>query len=313
MNPDLWFYYTTQGHLNSFYVKNVKFNMINCPTGYVYIDTNQFDDKGNPIKRLFNIEKPFLIGETKVTQELFENVMGFNYSKTKDPKAPVTNVTCYDCLEFCNKMSDNFKQKKRYDLHIKEMDNENPLSISEATVTIRLDSTGFRLPTEREWQFAAMAGTNNKHAGTNDDEMLPKVAWVEWGNNKEQNHIVAQKLPNEWGLYDMAGNVSEWCEDEYGSTQEKHGYSGECNMNSFHWINTRGRIFFDFVEKKTGKQRAVYENNYEIYKTYKTYLNFIDDNNVLMPSISNISASSSLGGRDDSLGFRIAKLIDVPN
>ncbi len=201
--------------------KTIEFNMITCPAG----------GKVNIYRwGLQEIKEPFMLAETEVTQELFEAVMYFNYSDFKDSnKNPVENVTWFDCLEFCNRLSDYFGLDRCYILNNKEYTNSDyPLSIEEANAPLSIEeandafekanaafiigANGFRLPKQWEWQIAAMAGTNNEYAGANDDESLKRVAWFN-ANSGYKTHLVAQKLPNEWGFYDMSGNVGEWCEN----------------------------------------------------------------------------------------------------
>ncbi len=194
--------------------KEIKFNMITCPAGgIINLDATWGSQE---------IKEPFMLGETEVTQELFEAVMGFNYSEIKESnKNPVENVTWYDCLEFCNRLSSFFGLSYCYLLSNKiystttddrTRDVPFPLSIEKAEITFIEGANGFRLPKEWEWQIAAMAGTNNKYAGANDGESVKRVAWVK-ENSNQKTHPVAQKLPNEWGFYDMTGNIDEWCEN----------------------------------------------------------------------------------------------------
>ncbi len=224
LNRNLWEYdyYTNQSvipnsryrdsnlnpiRLIPFNYKRIEFNMITCPAG----GKVNLDKWG-----LQEIKEPFMFGETEVTQELFEAVMGFNYSKFKDSnKNPVEIVTWFDCLEFCNRLSDYFDLDRCYMLNNKNFTDRNyPLSIKDANVTFIEGADGFRLPKEWEWQIAAMAGTNNEYAGTNNEESLKRVAWF-GENSGNKTHPVAQKLPNECGFYDMTGNVWEWCENSY--------------------------------------------------------------------------------------------------
>ena len=140
----------------------------------------------------FDGEKPthrvtlssFSIGKYEVTQEEWEAVMSNNPSRYKGAKRPVENVSWNDCQEFIRKL--NAMTGKR-----------------------------FRLPTEAEWEYAARGGNRSigyKYSGSDN---LDRVAWND-SNSGSTTHDVGQKSPNEIGLYDMSGNVCEWCSDRYG-------------------------------------------------------------------------------------------------
>lgn len=127
----------------------------------------------------------FHIGKYEVTQGEWKAVMGTNPSYIKGDNLPVENVSWDDCQEFIRKLN--------------EMTGKN-----------------FRLPTEAEWEYAARGGNKSngtKYAGGSD---IGSVAWYD-GNSGETTHPVGQKRANELGLYDMTGNVWEWCQDWYGS------------------------------------------------------------------------------------------------
>jgi formylglycine-generating enzyme required for sulfatase activity len=127
----------------------------------------------------------FAIGETEVTQELWQAVMGSNPSYFTGANLPVERVSWNDCQTFISKLNN-------------------------------LTGKNFRLPTEAEWEYAARGGNRSKgykYAGGNT---LGDVAW-NLDNNSSKTHPVKQKQANELGLYDMSGNVEEWCQDWYGS------------------------------------------------------------------------------------------------
>lgn len=162
-------------------------------------------------KNGFRDEKPvhsvtlseFYISKYEVTQGLWRNIMGDNPSKfTGDDKLPVENVTWYDAIEFCNKLSEWEGLQKVF-------------IINGSNVTLDIKANGYRLPTEAEWEYAARGSSLTKgymYSGSNNAN---EVAWYAY-NSKDKTHPVGEKQPNELGIFDMSGNVSEWCLDMYG-------------------------------------------------------------------------------------------------
>ena len=135
------------------------------------------------------LTKPFKIGVHEVTQAQYEQVMGVNPSKLKSANKPVEMVSWKDAVEFCRRLTD--------------------LPAEKAAGNV------YRLPTEAEWEYACRAGTTTKFSFGDDESQLVEHAWVD-RNSGYQTHPVGQKLANPWGLYDMHGNVWEWCSDWYG-------------------------------------------------------------------------------------------------
>ena len=141
-----------------------------------------------------------MVGRYAVTQVLWESVMGFNPSHFKGANRPVEQVSWYDCIEFCNKLS--------------EKNGLDPVYIIDGkAVTCNWNVNGYRLLTEAEWEYAARASQNHLYAGS---DKAKEVAWYHRNSKVEytrQTHPVGQKKSNGFGLYDMSGNVDEWVWD----------------------------------------------------------------------------------------------------
>jgi hypothetical protein len=158
--------------------------------------------------------KNFEILCTEVTQKLYQEIMGENPSGFKGDNLPVENVSWHDAVEFCNALSKKTGLTPVYTIEL--------LNYGIDIIVKQNDSAnGFRLPTKEEWEYAAKGGDNYIFAGSNN---IDDVAWYR-DNSDSKTHPVAQKKSNGYGLYDMNGNVWEWCWDHYYS---KHPICGGC-------------------------------------------------------------------------------------
>jgi len=177
-----------------------------CPAGYVRIAPGTFT-MGSPdaeeerqdveTQHSVTITRAFCMKTTEVTQGEWQAEAGMNpsYFEGCGPNCPVEQVSWEDAVWYANALS------RREGL---------PECYSDSTF-LGLTCTGYRLPTEAEWEYAARAGTTAATYGN-----LDSVAWY-YENAGETTHPVRQKQPNAWGLYDMLGNVWEWTNDWYGS------------------------------------------------------------------------------------------------
>jgi len=134
-----------------------------------------------------------------VTQELYQKVMGTNPSRWKGAGNPVEQLRWSDALKFCNKRSELEGLQPCYDLK---------------TLKCNFEANGYRLPTEAEWEYACRAGATTAYFFGDNAGRLGDYAWFD-KNSGGHPRPVAQKQPNAWGLYDIIGNVWEWCNDWY--------------------------------------------------------------------------------------------------
>jgi len=150
------------------------------------------------------IEHPFYIGTTEVTQGQWQAVMGNNPSNFKgEDSLPVEQVSWEDCQSFLQKLSQ--KEGKEY-----------------------------RLPSEAEWEYACRAGSTTRYFYGDEESKLGEYAWYQ-DNSGNMTQPVGQKKPNAWGLYDIYGNVGEWCQDWYiaypGNSQPHFDYGTKFRIN----------------------------------------------------------------------------------
>ncbi len=134
-----------------------------------------------------------------MTQRQYRAVIGSNPSSFKESDdLPVDQVSWNDAIVFCNKLSDMESLKPCY----------------ETGGGLRSSGDGYRLPTEAEWEYACRAGSTTRYSFGDETARLGGFAWHH-GNSERRTHPVGKKRPNDWGLYDMHGNVFEWCGDWY--------------------------------------------------------------------------------------------------
>jgi formylglycine-generating enzyme required for sulfatase activity len=156
---------------------------------FAFIPAGEFDmgspadEKGREeeeTKHRVKISKPFRMSTTEITQAQWKALMGQRRGEFDGENLPVESATWKDAVAFCEKLS-------------------------------QVEGKKCRLPTEAEWEYACRAGATGRFSG---GEKLDELAWYD-DNAEEKTHPVASKKPNAWGLYDMHGNVAEWCADFY--------------------------------------------------------------------------------------------------
>lgn len=151
------------------------------------------------------IPKPFWVSKFEVTQAQWKAVMGSNPSNFQGDNLPVEKVFWNDCQEFVKKLN-----------------------------SLRLGT--YRLPAEAEWEYACRGKTDTRYYWSKDDDLsnIGNYAWYS-ANGEKQTHEVGKKLPNGFGLYDMSGNVWEWCQDNYGAYPDgkQNGAAGSANGTKY--------------------------------------------------------------------------------
>ncbi|MFM6896340.1 MAG: SUMF1/EgtB/PvdO family nonheme iron enzyme [Microcystis panniformis] len=195
----------------------------------------------------YNYEKPqhlvqvnsFAIGKYPITQAQYEAVMGTNHSQFKNNlQNPVESVSWNDAQAFCQKLS-------------------------------QITGKTYRLPTEAEWEYACRAGTTTRYYFGDDANQLGNYAW-HTGNSQNTTHPVGQKKPNAWGLYDMSGNVWEWCEDNWHDSYKNAPSDGSAWLtNDNHSHIVRGGSWFSFPRFCRSAYRGSIDGPFDYYYGFR--------------------------------------------
>lgn len=230
--------YPQELRTETFTVNGVTFNMIRVEGGtFTMGATAEQQSPGDDEKPTHRVTlSSYMIGKTEVTQELWQAVMGKSLQQIVNENGwstygvgnnyPMYDISWNDCQDFVRKLN-------------------------------ALTGQSFRLPTEAEWEFAARGGTKSKGYQYSGSNTLGDVAWYT-DNSGSKTHPVATKSPNELGIYDMSGNVWEWCQDWHGSYSSSaqtnpqgpsSGYSrvfrGGCWANFARGCRSADRYFYD--------------------------------------------------------------------
>jgi len=237
----------------------VSFEMKLIPEGSFIMGSLQGQEQAAP-RHEVELTRPFFLMSTPVTQALYQAVMGPTRFKFPQGGHPAESVSWSDAVEFCNRLSAFEKLEPVYKVS------------KRGAVLWNQGASGYRLPTEAEWEYAARA--NNTYFYSGGDE-LDGLGWFK-DNSSGSVQVVALKRPNIWGLYDMSGNVWEWCYDLYqenayrqrlktGSFQDphvdvKHGIDGPRVIRGGSWsfeeegarVSYRSRLASHFKTSRIG-------------------------------------------------------------
>lgn len=202
--------------IKTFNIKGVEFRMVKVTKGSFYMgsvipkaNSTYIITTDIPNSHTVVISEDYYIGESAITQKLWKAVMEYNPSRFENDDNPVDSVSWDQCQQFIKKLN-------------------------------TILGMNFRLPTEAEWEFAARGGIKSRNYIYSGSNILNEVAWC-LENSHGQTHPIKQKKPNELGLYDMSGNIWEWCHDFYDDFKSgiqfdpigplqgtKHVYKGGC-------------------------------------------------------------------------------------
>ncbi len=174
--------------------KGIQMGFVRIPAGRYRRGSTDGESNEGPAHTV-TLSKDFWMQTTEVTQAQWESLVGSNPSTSKGAELPVQQIAWHDCQDFVRELNSKCSKEA--------------------------GGKEFRLPTEAEWEYACRAGGPGKWCFGDDESKLAEYAWFD-KNSANQSHPVARKKPNAWGLYDMHGNVWEWCQDwfgPYGSNQ----------------------------------------------------------------------------------------------
>ena len=233
--------------INYNYLPELEMVMISSGISEIGSNNGWHDEK--PAHRI-NITNKMLVAKYEVSQYLYTFVCDTNPSTEKADNYPVNNINWLDAITFCNKLSKLFGYDTCY-------------LFDKGKVIWDTNANGFRLPTEAEWEYFCRVGNQGDF---NSDEGVENLAWFNQ-NSGFKIHPIGQKKPNKAGIYDLHGNVSEWCWDWY--DENYYRYSGLVNpkgptsgllrvhrggsyLDGFSKIRSSARNFDDGINKKMG-------------------------------------------------------------
>lgn len=217
------------------------------------------------------VKANFYMGSTEISQKEFEALMGFNPSEFLGENLPVENVTWFDAVMFCNKLSEKAGIDEYY--LIEEIQKNENTMIS-AKVIENKQSKGYRLPTNAEWRYAAAGGSQSQEYKYSGSNTPGEVAWYK-DNSDGKTHPVASKKANELGFYNMSGNVYEWTNTkgimggawaENATNVEIKSFNADKPENRSRYTGFRVARFAEIIAPDATAPKGI---EFEVFKNYK--------------------------------------------
>ena len=236
------------------YCKTIGIKMVEIPAGSFLMGSDGASTL-SPVHRV-SLDA-FQMSATEITQAQFKSVMGYNPSYfTNNDNLPVEKASWFEAVIFCNKLSALAGLDSCYTT-TGEVD-----YFGQDHRKCDYSKNGFRLPTEAEWEYACRAGTTTDYCTGDNESDLDHAGWYR-KNCDHRTHQVAQKKPNAWGLYDMHGNVWEWCNDWYYQNYNNSSSNNPTGPESGHDHVLRGGSWPDNADYCFSANRCMIRPSYK--------------------------------------------------
>jgi formylglycine-generating enzyme required for sulfatase activity len=231
---------------------------------------NGSDSTSLPVHKV-SFDKNYWIDTTEVTCEKFYKVISVPNQPVPSPRTPITNITWYDAVVYCNALSKNSKLDTFYTFTSIKGSIGNRCQLE--NVNFNMNANGYRLPTEAEWEFACRGNRNALFFWGDDIYKIVEYAWTS-SSNVSTVKDVAQLKPNPYGLYDMAGNAWEWCHDWFDKNYYKQPFTKDPMgpSSGTEQVIRGGSVINHYFFAQSGTRSKLFPTQYNAYTGFRTVL-----------------------------------------